>query len=340
MATKASLYVSGRHLYTRSGAKLILRGINLPLLDDWQFPASDYLNAVAQSGANAIRIQWYVTYPPVQPTQDDPTPQQRGPYTLSDLDGFLLRCAKAKMVPILMLADLTCSLDTSQLNSVLVTWWTRPDVVAVLQKHAAYLIINIGSEVGKSRWTGDPDDALVAYASDYTTAIKSIRSAGLSVPLMIDATDCGSTLDVFLKVGEQFIGADPLQNILLSAHAYWAEYDGLDKINACVSAGLPIVFGEMSNIEDGDDPNTYISLDANGNNPWPAAENGFTYQALLGTCFHHEIGWLAWSWGPDDSDDRQLSVDGTFANLTPWGQDFLTNASYGLAAHSIRHTLL
>jgi mannan endo-1,4-beta-mannosidase len=334
MATiKANLYVSGRNLYTRAGTKIILRGIDLPLLDDWDFPASDYLDAVAQSNANAIRIQWYVSYPLVQPTQDDPNPQQRGPYTLNDLDTFLLRCAEAEMVPILMLADLTCSDDTSQLNSLLVAWWTRPDVVAVLQRHAAYLILNIGSEVGKSRWT---DGSLTAYAADYTTAIKSIRAAGLNVPLMIDATDCGSTLDVFLTVGKQLIEADPLQNILLSAHAYWAGYDGLDQINPCVAAGLPIVFGEMSNIED----SPYYSLDANGNNPYTPAPNGFTYQALLAAAFHHEIGWLAWSWGPDNCGDRQLSVDGTFGNLTPWGQDFLRNPSYGLAKHSTRHKLL
>ena len=335
MTTNSNLYVAGRFLNTRSGSKLILRGINLPLLDDWEFPGSDYLDAVAQSNANAIRIQWYKQYP--QPAPPNP---QRGPYPLSALDSFLHRCAQAQMVPILMLADLTCSSDTSQLNSTLVTWWTDPDVVAVLQKHAEYLIINIGNEVGYYHWAGDSSDVLAAYVSDYAKAINSIRAVGLNVPLMIDATDCGSSLDVFLTVGEQLIEADPLHNILLSAHAYWAGYNGLDWIESCVSAALPIVFGEVSNIQDGDTADTYYSLDAEGRNPWPPAPNGFTYQALLAAAFHHEIGWLAWSWGPDKNADRRLSADGAFASLTPWGEDFLQNPTYGLATHSQRHKLL
>jgi len=330
MPTQPNLYVSGRFLQTTSGAKLILRGVDLPLLDDWAFPGSDYLDAVAQSNANAVRIQWYVNYP-------DTT---RPPYTLADLDSFLQRCAEAEMVPILMLADLTCAGDTSQLNPTLVAWWTTPDVVAVLQKHSRYLIVNIGNEVGFYHWAGDSSDVLATYVSDYTKAIASIRAAGLNVPLMIDATDCGSSLDVFLQAGQQLIDADPRHNILLSAHAYWAGYDGLSWIDPCVKASLPIVFGEVSNIEDGDTDGSYYSLDASGNNPYPPAPNGFTYQSLLAAGFHHEIGWLAWSWGPDKNADRQLSTDGTFGSLTPWGEDFITNAGYGLAKHSLRHKLL
>jgi mannan endo-1,4-beta-mannosidase len=335
MPTQPTLYTSGRFLSTRFGTKLILRGINLPLLDDWYFPGSDYLAAVAQSNANAIRIQWYHHYPP---PSDGSKP--RGPYPLSALDDFLHRCAAAEMVPILMLGDLTGAADTSQLNDAIVSWWTDPKVVAVLQKHATYLIINIANEVGFYHWAGDSADVLAAYVADYTQAIASIRNAGLHVPLMIDATDFGASLDIFLSVGQQLIAADPLHNVLLSTHAYWADYNGLDYIDSCVAADLPIVFGEMSNLQDADTDDTYYSLDANGNTPWPAAPNGFTYQALLAAAFHHEIGWLAWSWGPDDCDDRKLSSDGTFAALTPWGQDFLNNTAYGLKTHSHRHTLL
>ena len=335
MAAHANLYVSGRFLQTRLGSKLILRGIDLPLLDDWGFPGSDYLDAVAQTNANAIRIQWYRNYP-----QPAPPDQQRGPYPLSALDSFLHRCAAAEMVPILMLADLTCASDTSRLNETLVAWWTEPDVVAILKKHAKYLIINIANEVGFYHWAGDSPDVLAAYVSDYTKAIQSIRAAGLSVPLMIDAPDCGASVDVFLTVGKQLIAADSLHNLLLSAHAYWAGYDGLSWIVGCVSAGLPLVFGEVSNIQDGDSDGAYYSLDANGKNPWPPAPNGFTYQALLAAAFHHEIGWLAWSWGPDKNADRQLSTDGSFASLTPWGEDFLKDPTHGLVACSQRHKLL
>ena len=335
MPVQPHLFVSGRFLRARDGTKLILRGVNLPLLDDWAFPGSDNLDAVAQSNANALRIQWYVHYP-----QPDPSRTQRPPYAVAALDQFLSRCAQAGMVPILMLADLTCAADTSQLNPTLVSWWTAPDVVAMLQKHAAYLILNLANEVGFYHWAGDSAAVLSAYVSDYSKAIQSIRSAGLHVPLMVDATDCGMSLDVFLSAGKQLLAADPLQNILLSAHAYWAGYSGLSYIQPCVDAGLPIVFGEVSNIQDGDTDGAYYSLDASGANRWPPAPNGFTYQALLAVALQQEIGWLAWSWGPDKNSDRQLSADGTFTSLTPWGKDFLTNPEYGLATQSQRQLLL
>lgn len=326
MSVRSTLYVSGRYLHTPGGTKLILRGIDLPLLDDWNFPPSNHISDIARTNANAVRIQWYADYG--QPS--------RPSYSVADLDPILRRCAKAEMIPIVMLADLTCAPDTSQLNSVIVKWWTSPDVVAVLSKHHKYLIINIANEVGQYHWVGDSQDALKQYVADYTTAITSIRAAGLMVPLMIDAPDCGTSLDVFLSMGAQLIAADPQHNVLLSAHAYWAGYDGMSFIQPCVDASLPIVFGEISNRQDNGDG--YYSLDGSGS--WTPAPNGFQYQNLLLSALRHDIGWLAWSWGPDKSDDRCLSTDRTFASLSPFGQDFIHNPSYGLVKHSKRHTLL
>ena len=94
MATHPTLYTSGRYLYGRDGKKISIRGINYPLLDDWSFPAKDALAEIAQTGANALRIQWYINYG----SPDRPS------YSLTDLDNFLLRCATAGMIPILMLS--------------------------------------------------------------------------------------------------------------------------------------------------------------------------------------------------------------------------------------------
>jgi mannan endo-1,4-beta-mannosidase len=77
-----TLYTSGSDLFDTNDMKVILRGVNPPLLDDWGFPAGDQLADVEASGANCVRIQWYVNY-------GDPN---RPAYTLADLDGFLARC--------------------------------------------------------------------------------------------------------------------------------------------------------------------------------------------------------------------------------------------------------
>lgn len=327
MPTHANLYTTGRYLYTRGGSKLILRGINLPLLDDWDFPPSNYLSEIAKSNANAVRFQWYVDYGQAE----------RPAYSINDLDPLLLSCAQAGMVPIVMLSDLTCVGDTSQVPALIERWLAMPDVLSVLAKHAPHLILNVANEVGQYHWADNPAQSLHRYVSDYTTAIQKIRAAGLNVPLMIDAPDCGEALDAFLSAGKKLIAADPQHNVLLSAHAYWAGYEGMPYIQQCVNASLPIVFGEISNRQDGDTDGTYYSLDGSGV-PAPAP-NGFTYQALLTQALHHEIGWLAWSWGPDKCQDRWLSTDGTFANLSTFGQDFVNNPAYGLAKHSVRHKL-
>ena len=327
MPSRPNLYTSGRYLHTRNGSKLILRGINLPLLDDWDFPPTSYLPEVAKTNANAVRLQWYLNY-----GNDD-----RQSYSITDLDPLLLSCAQAGMVPIVMLADLTCAGDTSGVSGLISQWLGLDDVVAVLTKHSEYLILNIANEAGTYHWAGDSQQVLDQYVSDYTDAIASIRAAGLNFPLMIDAPDCGESLDVFLLVGEKLIAADPQHNVLLSAHAYWAGYDGLAYIQKCVDASLPIVFGEISNRQDGDTDGTYYSLDGSGT--WTPAPNGFTYQALLAQALHHEIGWLAWSWGPDKCADRWLSTDHTFASLSAFGEDFVNNPAYGLASHSVRHRL-
>src|ERR687885_1208881 len=41
LPTSDVFYVEGRYLYDNDRRKVILRAINLPLLDDWNFPGSD-----------------------------------------------------------------------------------------------------------------------------------------------------------------------------------------------------------------------------------------------------------------------------------------------------------
>src|SRR5690242_7377048 len=58
-APRETFYTEGRHLHDPNGQQIILRGINLPLLDDWSFPPGDKLADLEQTGANAVRIEWY-----------------------------------------------------------------------------------------------------------------------------------------------------------------------------------------------------------------------------------------------------------------------------------------
>jgi hypothetical protein len=108
---KTTFYTNGRHLYHPNGTKVILRGIDLPLLDDWGFPQSDKLTELEKTGANAVRIQWYANY-----GQAD-----RPAYSLADLDNFLARCRTSRIIPMVFLSDLTCQSDPNLLNSQLIS---------------------------------------------------------------------------------------------------------------------------------------------------------------------------------------------------------------------------
>ena len=327
--TQNTLYTKGRYLYDSSGQKIVLRGINLPLLDDWDFPQSDKLAELEKTGANAVRIQWYKDYS--QPT--------RPAYSLQDLDRVLAKCKANQIVPILGLSDLTCKSDLTLLNTQLIPWWTSEPVLTVLKKHQQYLIVNLAGELGVYRWADNSEEALEAYKNAYKSAIASIRQH-LQVPIAIDAPDCGTSIEVFAKIGRELIASDPNRNLLFSGHAYWAGYDGMSHLNAVIEANLPIIFGEIANKQDesiaGETEYCYYDLDGSNENHPP--QNDFTYQAFLTVLKEQEIGWLAWCWWKDYCDRREMTQDGNLSGLTLYGDDLVNNPIYGLKATARRST--
>jgi mannan endo-1,4-beta-mannosidase len=324
---RQALYVQGRYLYDSTGQKMILRGINLPMLDDWEFPQRDKLAELEKTAANAVRIQWYKNYG--QPN--------RPAYSLQDLDRVLTRCKVARMIPIVFLGDATCKPDATILNTQLIPWWTSQPVLAVLKKHQRYLIINLANELGVYRWSQNPTASLETFKTAYKRAITSIRQH-LPVPIMIDAPDCGTSIEVFTKIGKELIDHDPDHNLLLSGHGYWAGYDGMSQLGAVIQANLPIVFGEIANkqaeIVNGKEQQCYYDLDGRQDNHVPQQQ--FTYQALLQRLTKQEIGWLAWCWWKDGCAQRQMTQDGNFSGLTPYGKDLVNNPVYGLKATARR----
>jgi len=310
------LFTIGRSLYDALGHEVILRGMNLPLLDDFNFPGSDGLSELVKTKANAVRIEWYVDY-------GNP---QRPAYSTSDLDAFLKRCRTARVIPIVSIFDGTVNPDLSLLTSTILPWWTA--AAAMLNTHQKYLIVNLANELGFYEWSADPDQALADFVTAYKNAITTIRQV-LHVPIMIDAPDGGTRLDVWKKIGRDLIDHDPDHNLLLSAHAYWAAHDWTREIGSVIT--LPIVFGEIANFQDEDgEPCRYSLTDAD-----PPA-SGFTYQDLLKHLQVARFGWLAWSWGPDQCASRQVSSDGTLSGLTTYGQDLAHNTTYGWEATAIK----
>jgi mannan endo-1,4-beta-mannosidase len=327
---RETLYVEGRFLHDAAGKQVILRGIDLPLLDDWSFPADDKLADLAQTGANAVRIQWYINY----------GDGRRPLYTLADLDAFLGKCKANRIIPILGLWDATCGGDMAVLSGQFVPWWTSDDVVAVLDKHKRYLVVNLANELGIDRWSGTPDAALSDFKDAYKAALTSVRQK-LHMPIMLDAPDCATSIEAWTAMGQELVDHDPDHNLLLSVHAYWAAYDGMPFIADAVNRNLPLVFGEIANKQDesvaGAVQYCFYDLDGLGQNQ--PAPNGFTYQALLKNLTTQDVGWLAWSWWPDACESRNMArydENGQFQGLSPYGEDIVNNAEYGLKNCALR----
>lgn len=320
---KDTFYTKGRYLYNRFGEKVILHGINLPILDDWDFPQRDKLSELEKTGANAVRIQWYKDYG--QPS--------RPSYSISDLDNLLTGCRQSQIIPIVGLWDFTCDSNPNLLNTQLIPWWTRNDVLKVLKKHESYLIINLANELGFYRWTDNKQAALNKFKNAYKSAISSIRQH-LHLPIMIDAPDCGQSIEVFSLIGKELIAHDPEHNLLFSGHAYWSDHDGISHIKPIINANIPLVFGEIANKKpeniNGETQWCYYDLDGTKENHPPT--NGFTYQKLLPILKQQQIGWMAWCWWKDHCTNRQMTLNGNFSNLTSYGDNLVNNPVYGLKA--------
>ena len=281
-----SMYVSGRFLYNHCGEKVILRGVNYPVLDDWDFPANmnngnERLKEIEKTGANCVRIEWFNNY-------GDP---RRSTYSLKDLDSLLTRCARFKMIPIVGLWDLTTTNDWEGFPQTITAWWTQPAVVQLIKKHQRYLIINLANEMGKYFWTNFSQADLAKYESNYKTCIASVRNAGIHVPLMIDATDGASRLDVLRSKGPALINSDPLKNILLDVHTYWIIYPTpnpppaqiLNEFQLAADANLPVVIGEVANYQSESGDLCTYNLSA-------------IYPEVLKAAKQFDIGWMAWCW--------------------------------------------
>jgi mannan endo-1,4-beta-mannosidase len=314
--TSATLHAKGNNLIGICGDTITLHGIDYAPYN-WGYDSTQlYLNEIAQTSANAVRLVWYA---------NSTAPY----YTYELLDTAIHRCIQNKMIPILELHDLTCSDDYNALLA-LAQWYTSPQVTQIISAYQSSLIINIANEVGYVSWDSDPTAALQTYKNTYDSIVQLLRNSNIGVPVMIDAPDCGTNIAIFDSVASTIINNDPLHNVLFSAHAYWYAYannDSLTMLNLLTnaqSANYPLVLGEIANYQD----------------DTVACQWALEYTDLLHICHQLNIGWMAWSWNNDVCAGRQLSNNGLYNDLSAYGNDIVNNANYGLSYNSKLTTYL
>jgi mannan endo-1,4-beta-mannosidase len=302
-ATSTHMYTQGSDLYTYCGEKVLLRGLNQ--MSIWTDASGTSYPAIASFGSNAIRIVFAETG------------------NSTGLDTLLTKAEANKMIPIPELHDATGNIGGVPGT---VTWWTQASVVAVIKKHEKWMLLNIANE------SGDNNVSDSTFQSTYTSAITSLRNAGIAVPLVIDGSGWGQKVEQLLTVAPALLAADPQKNVIFS----WHEYTGGTQENARITTsleksktlGIVLINGEFASGGAG------------------VCNQTIPYKFLLSEAQRVGTGWLAWSWDTNNSDclSGGSSIFNMTTNLTSasglaagWSSDVVRDDPNSIKNTSVRH---
>jgi mannan endo-1,4-beta-mannosidase len=302
-ATSTHMYTQGSDLYTYCGEKVLLRGMNQ--MSIWTDASGSSYPAIASFGSNAVRIVF----------------AESGNAT--GLDTLLTKAEANKMIPIPEIHDATGTIGGVPGT---VTWWAQASVVAVIKKHEKWMLLNIANE------SGDNNVSDSTFQSTYTSAITSIRNAGIVVPLVIDGSGWGQKVEQLLTVAPALLAADPQKNVIFS----WHEYTGGTQENARITTsleksktlGIVLINGEFASGGAG------------------VCTQTIPYKFLLSEAQRVGTGWLAWSWDTNNSDCSVggASIFNMTTNLTSasglvagWASDVVRDDPNSIKNTSVRH---
>jgi mannan endo-1,4-beta-mannosidase len=319
---KQTFYTKGKQLHDRLGNKVILRGVNkMSVWDEDADPAGSIsFPEIRKTGANTVRIVWAIRKDLQLGISDT---------EIAHLDALIATAKANHLIPTIELHDGTG--DWNRLQD-LVNYWIQPEVVNIIKKHQAYLLVNIGNEVG--------DDTVTEaqFIAGYTNAIRSMRTAGIHTPLVIDAADWGQNLALLDATASTLLNADPDRNLLFSVHIYWSKFTGVDaneirsRLQNSVNLGYPLIVGEFSKFGGYAGENVSICSD----------DGEIDYLTVLEVCNQNEIGWYAWEWGPGNNfndpacDVMDMTPDRLFASLKPgWAEEVAISSPYSIKNTSV-----
>jgi mannan endo-1,4-beta-mannosidase len=296
--THTSYYVQDGALYDHCGEKVILRGINHPTLYVDREGAA--LPEIAKTGANSVRLFWFATHD----------------IAITQAEAAISAAIEQQMIPILEMHDSTCEWSLHPI----VSYWTSDEAVALIKRFEKHLIVNIANEASAN--SGN------TFRSEYSAIIKTMREAGIHVPLMIDGSRCGRDYEILLAHGRALLDADPDHNLIFSAHLY----------DPMSSSQLSSVYEDFAEAK-----LTFVVGEFANKSP-PGCGAALSYAALIEQAEEHGVGWLAWSWGNDDpgsawnTDCEEFDMTRTFAydSLDAWGEEVAVTHSASIKNTSKR----
>lgn len=283
-------HVKDGTLYDVNCAEFVMRGVNYPYAWYSTRNTQQDLQAIAATGANAVRLvlatgaRWTKT----------------SESTLTSLIGW---AKAAKLVSIVEVHDTTGY--SEQAESVplsnATSYWMGSDIVSALKGQEAFVILNVGNEPNGNNTSND-------WAPSHVTAVQALRgAAGLNHTLMVDAPNWGQDWENRMRDGggSSIWDADPQKNLMFSVHMYDV-YGSSATVTSYFNSFLmkyeaPLVVGEF------------------------AADHGSSgnvdEDTILSLAESLSVGYLGWSWSGNGSGLETLDITTNFdsGTLTTWG---------------------
>ncbi len=292
--------VSGTKVIDPKGNNFIFRGINHA--HAW-YPdkTAKAMTDIAATGANSVRVvladggQWTRT-------------------AGADVATIISQCKAAKLVCVLEVHDSTGFGESSGATNIsnAANYWASSDIKNAIVGQEDYVIINIANEPYGN------NTSATTYTSETSAAIKTIRNAGLTHLIMVDAPAWGQDWQYVMRDNAATIfAADSLSNTLFSVHMYEV-YNSASVVQNYLTTfqakGYALIVGEFG-------------TENNGNNVDEASILQYTQQ--MG------IGYMGWSWSGNGSCcvPLDIAINWNPASLSTWG-DFLINSANGIKATS------
>lgn len=290
--------VSGTQVLDPNGNTFVFRGVNHA--HAWYTDRlTQSLRDIAATGANSVRV---VLSNGTQWTRNSG----------ADVTNVINQCKANKLVCVLEVHDSTGYGESAAATHIsrATEYWLSSDIKAAITGQEDYVIVNIANEpFGNST-------SAATYTADHITAIRALRSGGLTHMLMVDAANWGQDWQNAMRDNApNILAADSLKNTLFSVHMYEV-YNNASIVQSYLSSfqtrGLAIVVGEFG-------------AEHNGSN---VAE-----EAILQYAQDMGIGYLGWSWSGNGSCCVQLDIVNNWnaTSLSTWG-NFLINSANGIKA--------
>ncbi len=292
--------VNGTQVLDPNGNKFVFRGVNHA--HSWYTDRlTQSLKDIAATGANSVRV---VLSNGTQWTRNNG----------ADVTNVINQCKANKLVCVLEVHDSTGYGESAAAThmSRATEYWLSSDIKAAITGQEDYVIVNIANEpFGNST-------SAATYTADHITAIRALRSGGLTHMLMVDAANWGQDWQNAMRDNAPSIfAADTLKNTIFSVHMYEV-YNNASIVqsymNSFQTRGLALVVGEFG-------------AEHGGSN---VAE-----EAILQYAQDMGIGYLGWSWSGNGSCCVQLDIVNNWnaASLSTWG-NYLINSTNGIKATS------